>query len=417
MFGEREEAMSLRLWLGVVAVFLIATAKAALAQQPWEEPQDASEAINQPDRYAWRLFVALSWPADIKQKKADAGKPFGDAAPGPVVWETWRNVNNNASDTTFRRNGSDPGPWLQIETSPEKLISDFDDDALQLVLARRFQALSHAPLPAFEETAAKLARNETRVNQSTYEFIRANGLYNLDGQIALYTSGKTAIEFPVMAKEVKAQWRKISDAEKHRYHWAKADDGTIYGLTALHIITKDLPNWFWATFEHIDNKASEGEGGRPGNPGWQLKSRDRAACTDPEYDCERIPSGFGLEGTKWENYRLRGTQIDFVDSRGRTTLLANSHPEGPFQLTSSCITCHARATISAKDRLTVFACITETPSGEQVPVGNVGIPNSDWFFESNNAVKYTQLDFVWSLLRARRSDETIFEPPMEQPCQ
>ena len=27
----------------------------------------------------------------------------------------------------------------------------------------------------------------------------------------------------------------------------------LFGLTALHITTKDLPNWFWATFESVYN--------------------------------------------------------------------------------------------------------------------------------------------------------------------
>ena len=95
----------------------------------------------------------------------------------------------------------------------------------------------------------------------------------------LAASGKQAIQFGRNAKEVKAQWRRISATDKPRYHWTEivAADGTrrIYGLTALHIITKDLPNWFWATFEHVDNPA------RRGNEPWRLPSRPTPKSSTP----------------------------------------------------------------------------------------------------------------------------------------
>ena len=39
--------------------------------------------------------------------------------------------------------------------------------------------------------------------------------------------------------------------------------------------------------------------------------------------------GIGLQGTKWENYRLRGAQSDFVTPIGAPTILANSQIESP----------------------------------------------------------------------------------------
>jgi hypothetical protein len=386
---------------------------AALAQQPWQEPQDTAEAINNPDRYAWRLFIAINWPADIKAKQPDQNKSLG--APGPVVWETWRNVNNQAADTVFPSNGSDPGPWLGKETSPEKVISEFDQEPVQQRIIRQTLEHFNSPLPAFEEEAARRGRNETRANRAAYEFIRQNQFYDLDKQTELVIDGRKSIEFPTTAKEIKAQWRQIEDTEqeKSRYHWAKGSDGKIYGLTALHIITKDLPNWFWATFEHVDNKLPANAGGRPGNEGWLLPSRDRFACPNPPYDCNEAPAGLGLQGTVWENYRLRGTQVDFIDSRGNPTHLANSQPESTFQLTASCITCHARATIGKGQRLTMFKCFDQANGNV---VGNIGIPNPDWYVDSTGAPKFTQLDFVWSLMRAQSADGKDIQPPDEPSC-
>jgi hypothetical protein len=258
------------------------------------------------------------------------------------------------------------------------------------------------PRVKFDPEAAAREINETRMNKETYEFVRTTKLFNVEGQESLVDAGQRTIEFPKTSKEVKAQWREISEADKPRYHWTTLTDQQgqqkIYGLVALHITTKDLPNWFWATFEHVDNKLPSSQGGRPGNEGWLLPSRDRVACEAAPFDCEKIPTSFGLEGTKWAYYRLRGTQIEFTDSRGNPTLLANSKPEEGFQLTSSCITCHAMATIGKRkgDRANRLEFFKDDGSGF------VGTPNPAWFESDGAGGKYTQLDFVWSFFRAQR---------------
>jgi hypothetical protein len=51
------------------------------------EPQDVQMALFEPDCYAWRLFVALNWPAEPNSCKPDQARTLG--APGEVVWERW----------------------------------------------------------------------------------------------------------------------------------------------------------------------------------------------------------------------------------------------------------------------------------------------------------------------------------------
>ncbi|WP_048655388.1 hypothetical protein [Sinorhizobium fredii] len=364
----------------------------------WREPQDTAMALTEPHCYAWRLFIALNWPADISAKAPNQNAIFG--ADGPVVWETWRNANNRAPDTAFPPNGTDPGDWLASPAVSMVELPLSSEDALPLQQLERIRTMggSNTAIPSFDVDSAQFSINETRLNKETYEFIRENELYNLDGQKKLFDSGAADVIFPAQAKEIKAQWRKISEADKPRYHWAThtESDGTvtIFGLTALHITTKDLPNWLWATFEHIDNKLPEDAGGRPGNEGWKLQSVDKFACSARPYDCEGIPENIGLQGTKWQNYRLRGAQTDFIDSRGNTTLLANSQPEQGFQTTSSCISCHARASVNGDgDRLKFFK-----PNGE----GFVGPPDPTAFGDAATGNRaFTQLDFVWSFFRAR----------------
>jgi hypothetical protein len=372
----------------ILLTTFIADANAAW-QDPWREPQDTAMAFRAPDEYAWRLFVALNWPANVAGRTADPTRPFG--VDGPVVWETWKNARE-----VFLPRGADPGPWLDGATAVARSFEDAEPAPLQQIA--RAQRMSGGALPAFDPDAARRQRNETRLNKDVYEFVRTNELYNIEGQVALVTQQKLSISFPLMGKETKAQWRAITQADKPRYHWTEVTnpDGTvtIFGLTALHITTKDLPNWFWATFEHVDNPA------RPGNEPWELPSRDTFACKlAPQPDCNLSPTGIGLENTKWANYRLRGTQIEFVDSTGQPLLLANSQPEQGFQVTSSCITCHARSSIgvigNSATRLSIFK-----PSGE----GYVGSVDPTWFAVDSiggRAPLFTQLDFVWALFRAQ----------------
>jgi hypothetical protein len=163
-----------------------------------------------------------------------------------------------------------------------------------------------------------------------------------------------------------------------------------------------------------------------------------------------------VEGTVWQYYRLRGTQVDFVTSVGRPTILGNTQIEGSFQETSSCIACRARATIgrrlddihaqdgrplypigssvppsgaisrpptAARDypfganRLTVFEDIRAMRPFPTLPAsdpknkdrtvtvikGAVGARNPSLIVAPGTArSQYMQLDFVWSLRRAFR---------------
>ncbi len=312
-----------------------------------EDPQASDMAIVEPDCYAWRLFIAMNWPADVTKKEADQSRTLGSH--GPVVWETWRSARNGAPDTAFPVDGSDPGPWLDapvVATMSNRF--EESEPPLQQVMRAVVIKVHGGPTVLFDPATAGRSVNETRLNRDTYEFIRAHKLYNLNGQIALFQNGAETISFPLKSKEVKAQWREITEVDKPRYHWTESTTPQgfkIFGLTALHITRKDLPNWFWATFEHMDNKKADAKA-KPPAEGWLLPSVDRFACPTAPHDCEAIPSGIGLEGTQWENYRLRGTQIDFIDSRGRPLRLANSQPEASFQTTSSCITCHALASVN-----------------------------------------------------------------------
>ena len=261
---------------------------------------------------------------------------------------------------------------------------------------------------------------EVRINLCTYEFIRDNELYNVEGlekkAAEAIGNGRTTvtspIDLPVTSQLAKAKWIRITEQQKARYHWrtikmqtTHGEETQVWGLAGLHIITKDTPNWFWCTFEHIDTETTA-----------EISSRDLTTRG------QNAPNGTNgvrneTKGSKWENYRLRGTQTEFTTSSG-PFILANSQVEHGFQMTSSCMTCHARATIGLRAQrpdlpawqvisLPVFtavfndnlvpASVNPETLPELIRYGAVGAPDPEWYRVDKVRLRYIQSDFLWTL--------------------
>lgn len=387
--------MNLRGALSACAFALLAgQASGQAGRGPWLAPQDAQDALAQSDAYAWKLFIALNWPADARARGADPTATFG--VDRPVVWETWQNAAE-----VYRADGGDPGPWTL--GTPRPAVAD--EERFETASLKDLPNLRHVAqgrMAPFDDPVAAARRlTEIRMNRAAFEYIRARALYNVEGQLHAAAAGGVA--FPADAIEVKAQWRPVTAQERGRYHTleVRLADGQrrLYGLTALHIISKTLPQWFWATFEHVDNATlADAEG-------WQLPSRDRLACPPQRPDCNRAPAGIGLEGTVWQFYRLRGTMTGFLEDDGQPARLANSALEKGMQASSSCITCHARASIGlAGDtpvRLPVFESVAPRAAGGFERRGYVGLPDAAWFEKAAAGARFWPLDSVWSLSLAK----------------
>jgi hypothetical protein len=364
---------------------------------PWEQPHDAAAAASQSDEYAWRLFVALNWPADLRERTADRAAAFG--ADRPVLWEAWQSAGD-----VYLDGGKDPGPWTRGDpTRPPPPERRFETFSLKdLPNLRHVVDGKMVPLVDPLEGARRLA--EIRMNKIAFEYLRARELYNVEGQLRAVAGG--GVHFPPGATEIKAKWRPIRSDERARYHIVEVRTAggaaRLYGLTALHIVSKDLPQWFWATFEHIDNPKL------PDADKWQLPSSDHFACRGEAPDCNRMPRGIGLEQTVWQYYRLRGTLTRYADDENRPLRLANSELEAGLQQTSSCVTCHSRSAIGvvagAPMRLPIFdAAPHESAQDALERRGYVGIPRAEWFKGSGGGVQplFQPLDFVWSLSKAQ----------------
>jgi hypothetical protein len=238
-----------------------------------------------------------------------------------------------------------------------------------------------------------------------FEHIVSHGIYNLDGLAKIYStaaanSDRGLVQFPQGAKEIKAQWYPIPDSQKGRYLWREAQgpDGKTYayGLVSLHIITKDLQNWFWADFGHVDCETQTGACDNQwlasifkpfgGQEPAQTQLRDSTTVDTRGIRKETA-------GTFWENYRLRGTQTNFVNADGEQTVLSNPVIEDGFQ-NSSCMSCHARASIGSPIVLPNKKTNTLNPGDP-----TLGPPDPALFGAGPGmpaGIKYLQTDFIWS---------------------
>jgi hypothetical protein len=298
--------------------------------------QPVSTRLN-PDDEARRLFAAI---------RSD--------------WERWA----SAADT-FRKDGADPGPWGLVRSGAERF---------ELIAVADFPNLRHVVgghmVPLTDPLAEAKQLVEVRLNASSYDFIRSQGLYTVDGQRRAVTAGQ--VNFPPGAIQLKAGWRPITETQRNHYHTMQlrlADGETrLLGLVAINFAAKTSVGWLWASFEHVD-----------------IRDDDARASA-----------------TGWGYYRLRGAQTAFVDAAGRPVRLGNAELEAGLGESASCMTCHARAAIGSAgrpERLPVFAA-----ASAGVRRGYVGVPNPAWFGHAGAQgrwqVTYAPLDFVWSLAQA-----------------
>ncbi|MGX8010101.1 hypothetical protein ACVDG8_014610 [Mesorhizobium sp. ORM8.1] len=444
----------MRMFLRSVAGFaflLVGSTAATSAEQivePGGTPEDAQMALSNPDEFAWRLFLYINrqaLPGSAGQADPSKGSVRDYGPDKDVVWETWalasglvvapsqsglRYVDNKSE--VFKRPATLPVEWDKLDRAGNKPVLSANlqglfpalDIAAGMKPGGSMTFAAPAGVPAGDE--------EVRMNRSTYEAVRSKRLYSIEGLddavAAAKAAGKASLaEFEPSAKEVKAQWIRLTSctadkpcADKDRFHWRvivnpENNVPEVWGLASLHVITKDLKNWFWADFGHIDCETGAGP------------------CSDFSADEGNVlrdsttngPDGKGASGSmgvrnetvksKWEFYRLRGTQIDFVTAQGLPTILSNPVIESSFQK-SSCMTCHAYATAgipgsvpdegTSLPRFLGFDFVRNIGSSAP-PRPDVGAPVCGKFFnkssgfcpdaQSPDKPLYFQTDFLWDM--------------------
>lgn len=347
--------------------------------EPGGDAESARLAIQDPDEFAWRLFLWINrqaLPGTAGQADPAKASVLDYDEDKDVVWETWALASRDGQPEAevFLANGVKPSAWADLPRGggTSKRLDRNRTNAHRLI----FQSAQTSPGTRPQFVQQEPESDEVRMNQATFDFVRDNNLYSREGLAAAFTAAslaknRDAIQFPTMSKEVKARWEKIDEAQKPRYHWRRI--GTdIYGLKAFHIITKDLPMWFWTDFIHVDLEAAEPD-----------------PCHDTTTRGAGAPHGHdGIRqetvGSKWENYRLKGSQVTFTDARGKPTILGNQLIEFGNAATSSCITCHAGAGVASDGSPNVFDFI-------------VGVPPTA-VFGTGETIAILQMDFLYSVV-------------------
>jgi hypothetical protein len=333
---------------------------------------DSNPAMTRPDQLAWDLFAEIARPVA-----------------GGVAFEAW---------------ASDADTFIDKPRWP---------DGVRKVLINRIQpvggkeqgAIAPARHCAVGHVALCIGKESLR-NRPAFDFIATNNLTTQRGLAAFF--GKP-MDFPVDTIEVKAEWLPVSELKAWNgvtpeeaaaiYYINTAQIGgesVPMALVAVHITTKLVPNWTWATFEHWKNPGRcDDEGCRdsfgaaqPAVAANAKPERGYAQCR-PSEALRALLRKAGVADI-WLNYCLKGTQTDFITPTGEPTLLGNSVAEtinaGVPHGRSSCITCHAEAAFDRRGR-----------TAKAAP--NVGAPRPKWFIGtgSREVPQFRQADFVWAI--------------------
>ena len=334
------------------------------------EGVDPLRATTTPAAHAWMLFAEINQPAFP-----------GNASDTRRVWETWKNEDDNRepAEAVYLDNGHAPQVWNvapRLGPVPKQLVAN-----QQLAVLRQRLQASKRPTVLFVPLAPE--GQETRINRPGFNFILANELYNKQGQYK-FASQRQNFDFPAAAKEIKGAWTELTAGMDATKYYTATSGGKTYALVAMHVITKDLPFWFWSSFVHKDQT-------KPG------------PYDVPLDDSQPVPTL--LRGTVFENYRLlaelrqvdlktlvktgQGAQLDWITRTGEATVLGNPQIESGFETISSCVTCHSQASIGKDQQGNIFHNEFRTVVG----------PTKPELFKDGDTV-FFPLDFLWSMSRA-----------------
>ena len=338
---------------------------------------DADLVMSDPDRVSWQLFLQIVAPAGPGNALAE--------------FETWA----SNGDTFVAK------PQFPLSAPSPKVLS--------------FPALGGRPPPTGDEWKYQPpGGEEVRRNRAAFDYITTpeNQFHTRAGLARAFATGRE-ISFPKDAIEVKANWTPADRVDASRYYISAASDGRRYALVALHITTKMIPNWTWATFEQAGNAGRCDDIGCRDSFGADAPIVRPNAAPDQRYPpCSKTPALQALfEDAKvpavFRNYCLKGSQTDYVAATGLPILLGNSVTEYGFVSTSSCMTCHARASVDAAGGSAQgYGFVLPADHSDAVcpPSGRCspnGAPNPAWFWDRpgvpDGTLKALQTDFLFSL--------------------
>jgi hypothetical protein len=370
----------------IAAAALLATSAAQAAGLTLNPCAAPTQIEGSNEQTAWRLLIAASCPVNQTEY------PF-------VVWENWLDqaqmyppdpahglhVPNALSRVNSATHQTHPSP-LTLALHPELAT------VVHGLLGGADQNCNRAAVPPAGQPNLILCE-EVRLNGAAEDYVAGTNIWRRAGQQQAATD-HIDIQFPPDAVEIKVDWillpsigldcNNLPAGFTNSIH-VETIGGNCFGLVAIHLISKLLDNWIWATFEPQNDTTNPNRcralgctdlfGSRPaftrGTP-----TRQSAALRELMAAANLAP--------EWSNMRLDGVQVGFQ----RPRLLGNSVTEGEnagVPLTqASCISCHAVSSVES-DGTDGITLLTSNPVGFPKP-----LPSPEWI----------RRDFVWSLFLA-----------------
>jgi len=334
-----------------------------------------TKVASTPEETAWQLFVAASCPTSKNQ----------------VVWENWIEQSNLYPASGKAGALEAHAAHKRLHGSPlTRALAKKHGMNMELVPSSECNAMGGPPPNVI--SGATICE-EARLDPTAQAFVKGKGYQIRPGQTKAAQQG-TDIQFPDPAVEIKADWIPGTDfkppftcSDPPKGVHVESIDGTCYALAGIHISSKLMKNWLWATFE-------------PQNLTTNINRCVVLGCNDAWGSNPATSSGAFTQQTaalqglmkqanlapEWFNYRLDGAQTDF-GTAAAPTLLGNSVIEGDnvgMDLKqASCITCHSVSSIK-NDGTDGIVTLGGMPTP---PVGPEFTPASGWIAR----------DFVWSL--------------------
>jgi hypothetical protein len=333
------------------------------------------------DAFIWRLFAEFAAPAS-------------KASPSPVVFETWA---SDADTFTSHPHWPKAGEPLQLHTSVLALMKALNNtESLVGLQALKIDVKCDPPrgaavggFPTSETEPHPCIVEQVARNRPQWDYIVNN---NLNTQSGLATAYKKSfdVEMPLESIAIKADWIPLPDLLK----WIPrlGDIGTIrklyytatvssieYALVAMHVSSRQNPNWVWGTFEHQMNPGRCDAIGCFDTFGAQIPAvpPNKTAVNTQYGSCSKtqqlktLMAGANLSPV-WENYCLKSTQVDYAAADGTPYVLGNSVIEGIVGngtvAASSCISCHAYASFGPNGAPTdaAKAILPFNPTGKPI---------------------------------------------------
>jgi hypothetical protein len=357
------------------------------------------------DEYIWRLLTQFAAPAP--------------GVPGAVVFENWASDAETFSANPVWPSAGAPkkfqrsvlrgsrthgaGPASTGSTgSTASQVSPIDVSCSPPgnAAAGGFPA-DGTPLPCIAE--------EVRRNRPQFDYIVNNGLNTKAGLAAAYARSLD-VQMPTSAISIKGDWVPVQTLLKwipelgsveriRQLYYTGVADKVEYAVVALHVSSRQNPNWVWGTFEHQKSPGRCDDLGCHDSFGAvkHVVAPDRSAINTQYGACEKSPALKALMAEArlspvWQNYCLKSSQVDYTAKDGTPYALGNSVIErivgNGTVAASSCITCHAYASFDATGAppLAAQAMLPFNPTGKPIPA------------VLKNALKY---DFTWGVLLAK----------------